>query len=453
MAEVFRCPACNGGLQFEGGDQATVRCDYCGNTVIVPESLRSHARSTTLLFGHQDAIQEVVHLINAGNRTEAVHLFAKTFEVTTRQAKEAVDRLASGLSLSTHHISFQQTADNTRIVRRLGCLVAAIVFIIVLGAAVVPLILGGTAAWTFFGQEPVETQVGVILGENLPGTPALAADEPAAYAQLVDSVGGEGIAPGQFVDPRAIAVAPDGVIYVADYDVGRVQRFDAQGKALGVWQWDADRVIQALAVGTEGDLYAVQAGDLVRFERQSGESLGEMTYESPLRIVSFSDVAIAPNGDVVALNHFGEYVRFDAGGSLLQIVNVEETASAEQVDELAVDGLGNVYLLATYENALGERHHGVFMFDKEGRYLSRFGSDGDEGGQFTSPSTIAVDGQGRIYVSDFPGILTFSNSGAYLGTTDPEGFVFGIAFNDEGEMLAVGNAHMMFRYAVPEAGQ
>jgi sugar lactone lactonase YvrE len=382
-----------------------------------------------------------------------VHLFATTFGVTTRQATEAVDRLASGLSLSTRHISFQQTADNTRVVRRLGCLVAAIVLIIVLGAVVVPLMLGGTAAWTFFGQEAVGTEIAVVLGEELPGTPALAADKPADYAQLVDSVGGEGIALGQFVDPRAIAVARDGMIYVADYDVGRVQRFDAQGSALGMWQWDADRVIQALAVGTEDDLYAVQAGDLVRFDRQSGESLGELTYESPLHIVSFSDVDIAPNGDVVALNHFGEYVRFDARGGLLQIVDVEETASAEQVDELAVDGLGNVYLLASYEDALGERHHGVFMFDKEGNYLSRFGSDGDEEGQFTSPSTIAVDGQGRIYVSDFPGILTFSNSGAYLGTTDPDGFVLGIAFNNEGEMLAVGNANMMFRYAVPEAGQ
>ena len=454
MAEVFRCPSCSGRLEFDGGDHATVRCDYCGSTVIVPESLRPRTRSTTVLFNQHDAVQEVVRLINAGNRAEATQLFAKTFGVTQQQAQEAVDRLAAGLSVSTQHVDVQRMAhDSTRAVRRLGCLVAVIVTVVALGVVIVPLFLGGAAAWSIFSQEPVATSIAEVLDDGLPATLAFSTEQPTDYASLLEIIGSEGIALGQFVDPRAIAVAPEGEIFIADYSNGRVQRFDAQGIARSVWQWDRERVVQSLGIGTDGHLYAIQAGNLLRFDRETGELLAELTYESPRRIVSFSDLAVAPNGDVVALNHFGEFVRFDASGNVLQIVDIEETANIRRARKLTVDGVGNVYLLGTYEDALGKRHNGVFLFDTDGRYLSRFGSDGDEAGQFRSPNTIAVDGQGRIHVSDFGGILTFSNSGTFLGVTDPEGVIFGIAFNSQSEMWAVGNANRLFRYTLPAARQ
>jgi YD repeat-containing protein len=188
----------------------------------------------------------------------------------------------------------------------------------------------------------------------------------------------------------------------------------------------------------------------VRFDRQSGEALGALTYDSD-RPVAFRDVAVAANGDLVALNHFSEFVRFDAAGNVLHVVDIEEAATVLGVSKLALDGVGNVYMLGTYQDALGKRQNGVFLFSSDGRYLSRFGSNGDEPGQFTSPGAIAVDGQGRIYVSDFPGIITFSNSGSYLGTTDTEGFVHGIDFDSQGRLVAVGNANKLFRYALPAA--
>ncbi len=447
MAEIFKCPSCGGRLAFDGGDHATVRCEYCGNTVIVPQSLRSHTRSASLLSEKQEAIEEIVRLINAGNRQQATRLYAQTFAVERAQAREAVARLADGLSLSSQHMDVELAAGNASIVRRIGCLIAGSVLLIVLGTTVIPLLAGGAAIWSEFRQEPVATGVAEVLEE---GAQEVIAEEDMDFATLLDSFGSEGIAPGQFVDPRAITVAPDGELFVADYSSGRVQRFDAEGEYLGLWQWDDERVVQALAVGLEGDVYAVQGGDLVRFARQSGEAQGTLTYESDSP-VSFRSVAVAPNGDIVGLNHFHEYVRFDAQGAVLHVVDLEETAEVRGVDGLTVDGLGNVYVLGTYEDVLGKRQDGVFLFSSEGRYRSRFGSGGDEPGQFTSPGALAVDGQGRIYVGDFPGIITFSSSGDYLGTTDTEGVIFGIAFDPEGNMLATGNANKVFRYALPEA--
>lgn len=449
MAEVFQCPSCSGRLQYDGGEHPTVRCDYCGSTVIVPESLRSHKHGMSTLYGQQNAMQEVVRLINEGRRDEAAQLFGKSFGVNQAQAQEAVSRLADGLSLSTQHINVQAGSSGAALARRVGCIIALIVILSIAAFTVIPLLAGGAAVWSLFSQEPVATSVAQIISESDPEI-ILAAESTPEYASLIESFGSEGIAPGQFVDPRGLAVAPDGQIFVADYSTGRVQRFDGEGSSLGVWQWDEDRVIQALGVGTQDDLYAIQGGSLVRFSRESGEPLGTLTYESA-RPVSFRDVAVAPNGDIVGLNSFSEYVRFDAAGNVIHVVDLEETADVLAASKLALDGRGNVYLLATYEDVLSKRQNGVFLYSNEGRYLSRFGSDGDEAGQFTSPSAIAVDGQGRIYISDFPGILTFANSGNYLGVTDPEGFIFGIAFNSQGEMLAVGNANKLFRYAPPVA--
>ena len=53
MAELFQCPTCSGRLQYDGGDHATVRCEYCGNTVIVPDSLRRRTQSVADLYGNE----------------------------------------------------------------------------------------------------------------------------------------------------------------------------------------------------------------------------------------------------------------------------------------------------------------------------------------------------------------------------------------------------------------
>ncbi len=47
--------------------------------------------------------------------------------------------------------------------------------------------------------------------------------------------GTPGTGPGQFVLPHSIQIDPAGLVYVADRENGRVQRFDQTGKYLGEW--------------------------------------------------------------------------------------------------------------------------------------------------------------------------------------------------------------------------
>ena len=52
---------------------------------------------------------------------------------------------------------------------------------------------------------------------------------------LLDSWGEPGEGPGQFQVPHGIAISEDGIVYVADRENNRIQRFDLQGQFIDQW--------------------------------------------------------------------------------------------------------------------------------------------------------------------------------------------------------------------------
>jgi hypothetical protein len=68
--------------------------------------------------------------------------------------------------------------------------------------------------------------------------------------------------------------------------------------------------------------------------------------------------------------------------------------------------------------------------------VNRFGGQGHQPGQISAGLSIAVDGKGRIFVSDVKGIQVFDSDGRYLTVFRPAGGVaFGMVFNDRNELL------------------
>ena len=59
--------------------------------------------------------------------------------------------------------------------------------------------------------------------------------EYTADGQKVREWGAPGTGPGEFRLPHSIAIDEEGVIYVADRENGRIQRFDLEGNFLGMW--------------------------------------------------------------------------------------------------------------------------------------------------------------------------------------------------------------------------
>lgn len=113
--------------------------------------------------------------------------------------------------------------------------------------------------------------------------------------------------------PSAIAVGPDGTVFVTDAANGRVQLLSTTGQALS--QWDSHLAYPAgIAVGRDGSVYVTDArtGRLVRFSRvgevswtvqlahtgKRGHSLGYYPYY-PMR------PAVTPSGEVYVLHGDG----------------------------------------------------------------------------------------------------------------------------------------------------
>lgn len=275
----------------------------------------------------------------------------------------------------------------------------------------------------------------------IPNTPRK--ESANTFANVLLEFGSEGIGPGMFNDARSIGVDGAGRIYVAEYTGGRVQVFDPAGKFVTQWSiGDRKTLIRGFAVDRKGTVYVAESGRIDSYRGETGEKLGTLEYQRN----GFDDVTVGADGGLVTAwqSNRDDIVVFDANGKLVRTIP-EAISGASGDSELAmrvaVDGAGYIY-------ALGRFNDGVFKFGRDGKFMNRFGSDGDQPGQFRAPYSIAVDGYGRIYVGDMKGIQVFDANGRYLALITAKGMAFGMVFNDKNELFVIARDHVI-KFAVP----
>jgi streptogramin lyase len=260
-------------------------------------------------------------------------------------------------------------------------------------------------------------------------------------ARVALKFGSEGTGPGYFKDARSIAVDGEGRIYVGEYTGGRIQVFDPSGKFVSQWSiGDRKTILRGMAADRKGIVYVVSGGNIQRFEGSSGKLLDSLAYTEGR---GFEDVTVTADGGLVASWYINrdDIVRFDSSGKKIATFRAAiSTASGDsELDtRIATDGLGNIY-------ALGIFNRGVFKFTPEGKFVNRFGSAGNQPGQFSAPPALALDGQGRIYVSDSRGIQVFDSDGRYLDVIKPDGYThaFGMVFNDRNELFLAARTQVV----------
>jgi len=256
--------------------------------------------------------------------------------------------------------------------------------------------------------------------------------------------GSEGIGPGMFTDARSIAVDGSGKIYVGEYTGGRIQVFDPTGKFISQFNVDPEMPLRGMTADRKGTVYVVQRGRVRRFDGNTARELGDLKYSGG---DGFDDITAAADGGLVGVWDRGQdnIVRFDSSGSAVRTIT-KAISSASGRSELnmrvAIDGIGNIYALGTFNNA-------VFKFGPDGRFINRFGGSGDKPGQFRAPQAIAADGKGRVYVSDINGVQIFDGDGRYLDVFDVEGAAFGMVFNDANELF-IASRTKVIKLSVPQ---
>jgi len=306
------------------------------------------------------------------------------------------------------------------------------------------LIVGIVLAAVFGALTPLMKSIGSsknpITAPSVPKT----GDKPSGFADVLLKFGSEGIGPGMMTDARSIATDGQGRIYVGEYLGGRIQVFDSTGNFVSQWMVDPKMPLRAMTADRKGTVYVAQRGTITRYDGQTGKSLGEIAYSEGS---GFDDVRATPDGGLVCAwyRNRDDLVRFDSEGKVTRTIRgaISTVADRSELDtRVAVDGLGNIYALGTFTNA-------VFKFSPEGKFLNRFGGQGQQAGQFSAAHAIAVDGKGRVFVSDTKGVQVFDADGRYLSVFKPEGVASGMIFTDQNELLVVARTKV-FKFALKE---
>jgi streptogramin lyase len=428
---------------------------------MVPEELRvksaqpeKPAPSLVNLPVQAARLGELGQLVRSGNKIAAIKLYRELFGVGLKDAKEAVERLEQGKPVEVMHLSggayrnvqldpaqFPPAPASFQSPRNSSCLKPLLVVVFIF------LLVGGMI--TFIISFAVNRVRDAVIS-NAPGGPGSkpGTSSSSGFASVALEFGSDGIGPGQFKDARSIGVDGEGRIYVGEYLGGRVQIFDAQGKFINQWTIDPKMPLRGMAVDRKGTVYVVQKGVITRYEGTTGKLLGSLSYSGG---AGFDDVAVTQDGGVVAATSGAsdDIIRFNSSSQAIQTIRKaisSQTERSELNTRLAVDGEGSIYALGSFNNA-------VFKFSREGRFITRIGSTGNEPGQFRALSALAVDGQGRIYVSDTKGIQVFDTNGRYLDVFKvPNNVGFGLVFNDRNELLVVSR-NKVFKFTINKPGK
>jgi DNA-binding beta-propeller fold protein YncE len=178
-------------------------------------------------------------------------------------------------------------------------------------------------------------------------------------------IGQTGSLPGEFNAPRAIAIAPDGSLYIADTNNNRIQHLTTFGEIIATWGTFADSTVSDAPGGTFNNPWGV---------------------------------AVGPDGSVYVADTWNSRIqKFTSSGRFITMWGY--SGQAEQPDAfwgpraIAVDNLGRVYVVDT-----GNKR--IVIFNANGAYITQFGSTGYEAGQFDEPVGISIDQSGRIYIAD-----------------------------------------------------
>ncbi len=198
-----------------------------------------------------------------------------------------------------------------------------------------------------------------------PGAAALwIVDAPQNRVLKVDRVGDTAL-----VSPVAIALGPEGTVFVADSMLKQVFSLDRTGKLLGV----------AAAQG---------------LERPAG-----VAFDAESRSLYVAD-SVAHRVSV-----------FGPGGVRLRTIGERGTADGAFNGPAYLAVYGNGTLLVT--DAYNFR---IEAFDRDGRFLWKAGRAGDGSGDFAAPKGLASDREGHVYVVDalFDAIQVFDDRGTLL---------------------------------------
>jgi len=171
--------------------------------------------------------------------------------------------------------------------------------------------------------------------------------------------------PGKFDNPRHVAVDKDlKYLYVADSKNNRIQKFDLNGSFIEV------------------------IGKL-------GNKAGEFDLPTTIEIDSKGNFIVNERGNE-------RIQKFDSNWNPVLMWGSKGSGNSEfcHMEHIAIDKYDNVYVTDPQSDPGCSQQPRVLKFDAQGNFIAKWGSSGEGDGEFVDPEHLAVDSEGRVYVSD-----------------------------------------------------
>jgi predicted RNA-binding Zn-ribbon protein involved in translation (DUF1610 family) len=427
--KVFKCPSCGAPLDLHS-NASSMKCPYCGGTVVVPESIRASKPAS---------LSDVTRLAKEGKLDEAARIYSKItglshenamFSVKSMAGHREDDPVAKGSYPQQVSPNYQAPPmpqpvyqPNVRVGGGscISTVIRLVVFISILGSAI-PALLGAL-------QFKLPFDLPFLTGEN--------SILPTPFAEEILKV-----STSVLKDPRAIGVDGSRNVLTLNYNDSKVHIFDSQGNHLSDFtatESDGrDLNPDNMVIGSDGTMYIPGFNGILVYN-QNGELLRELINKEDLFIIH--SISIGPNNVLYAISSDG-IIRLNADGStslkITQETIEDVSGSSPGFGALGVDAYGNIYFS-------GSINKDVLKFSPTGEFIDSFS------GEFDSVRQITFDNYGRIYVVDFFDVKVYDENYNFVAEID--GSFWGVDFDSQNFMYAItsqGDNILKYQLKAPE---